>query len=57
MRRSFLRTAVVLTVGVLLSIVGGTELDALIQPKDFVAELQKALTVRAQNPESREVMR
>jgi hypothetical protein len=57
MWRSLLRTTAVLTVGVLLSVVGGPELDKLIQPKDFVAELHKALTVPARSPESREIMR
>lgn len=57
MWRSLLRTTVVLTVGVLLSVVGGPELDELIRPKDFVAELHKALTVPAQSQESREIMR
>jgi hypothetical protein len=48
--------AVVLIVGVLLSVVGSTELGELLQPKDFVAQLHKALTVPAQSPEWREIM-
>lgn len=57
MWKSLLRTAAVLIVGILLSVVGGTELDKLLQPKDFITELHQALTIPPQSQEWPEIMR
>jgi hypothetical protein len=57
MWKSPLRTAVVLILGALIYSVGGTGLSYLMQPKDFVPELHKAMTMPANSPEWPEVMR
>jgi hypothetical protein len=57
MPRSLLKTAAILIVGILTSVVGGMELDAIMQPKDFDVELHKALTTSPQSREWPEIMR
>jgi hypothetical protein len=56
MWKSALRTAAVLILGAFAYSVGSTGLSHLMQPKDFVPELRKAMTMPANSPEWPEIM-